>query len=65
MFQVKEQDKMTGKTKWSGDRQSTKKDIRVMITKMIKKSGEKWARNENLEAFNKELEKYEEPTNQR
>lgn len=42
-----------------------KKDIRVMITKMIKKSGEKWIQNENLESFNKELEKYEEPTNQR
>ena len=33
-----------------------KKDIRVMITKMIKKSGEKWIQNENLESFNKELE---------
>ena len=42
-----------------------KKDFRVMITKTIKKSGEKWIQNENLEAFNKELEKYEEPTNQR
>lgn len=66
MFQVKEQDKMTGKNR-SGVETDIyqKKDIRVMITKMIKKSGEKWVRNENLEAFNKELEKYEEPTNQR
>ena len=64
MFQVKEQDKMAGKNEVETGN-LPKKDIRVMITKMINKSGEKWIQNENLESFNKELEKYEEPTNQR
>lgn len=64
MFQVwRKQDKMTGKTKWSGDRQSTKRHQR-MITNDKEVREKKWVRNENLEALQR-VRKYEEPTNQR
>ena len=57
MFQTKEPDKDARRTKWSGDRQSTRESVQSNDCKELgRRMG---AQSKKLQVFNKKLEKKE------